>query len=112
MKYRITFKLERGSPSGLVQHAVSGQVIESDYFEINPAGVISFWRNEDPMVPAARHELRRTGQDDPSTYVKVLVKAYSPDTWRTVELVLGAEESNSDENSPRRPEEKRQVRSP
>jgi hypothetical protein len=76
VSFRVTFKLERGSQSGLVKHAIEGQVVEAEQMEIVYGALHLFNLRPTDLVTAP---LR-----------KELVIAYSPDTWRTVTPVVGA----------------------
>lgn len=83
MSFRVTFKLERGSTSGLVKHAIEGQVIEADSITYDGA-VLCLWKRKPLFTEEA------VSEGAVQAWANELVIAYSPDTWRTITPVVGA----------------------
>jgi hypothetical protein len=119
MKVRVTYVVEKGSPVGLVKHAIEGEVVECDRVEFDH-GVLILWRT----VRVEEFYAAETIKEMPDGELEaaklnmpeVLVKAFGPGTYRTVvPLPVGAgdqPEKPAHEDPPGRSQERRSVRAP
>jgi hypothetical protein len=87
-RFRVSYNVPTGMPSGSVKMLVLGQVYEADSFEVDGVGSLALWAHVEGITQ------------------KRLVYLFAPGTWRTIspEKAVGASTEPQQPNSedPRR----------